>query len=225
MAQQYATLGVKYGDTLALIEAAGRASVDATIAELARLKAKADAVIASMGGGSSGVGGHSNETVLALARDANRLRRAITPEMKAATGYANQSNTLHRALEIAANALRLDPSKQGQYDAAQAAIEAHRRMTPMEYWKSIGGDMTTTYPSTARGGIAMRDQIRRVAEAGMPEAIIPLNKLPNIMKRMNIGGAGAMAGSGTRKLELELYAPGVASMVGKALIDLEERGG
>ena len=53
MAEHYATLGVKYGDVLALIEAAGRRAIDTTIAELARLKAAAAAP--SGGGGGGGV--------------------------------------------------------------------------------------------------------------------------------------------------------------------------
>ena len=59
MAQQYATLGVKYGDTLALIEAAGRSAIDAPYSSLrgSRLaRALGLAAPATGLGGSTGIG-------------------------------------------------------------------------------------------------------------------------------------------------------------------------
>ena len=79
MAQQYATLGVKYGDTLALIEAAGRSTIDATLLQLARLKAGPGARIGSgqyAGGGSTGIGRLTGNAAI-LAHDA--LARAGGP--------------------------------------------------------------------------------------------------------------------------------------------------
>ena len=82
MAQHYATLGVKYGDTLALIEAAGRTSVNATLAALNRLKAQAAAVQASMGSGGGGGGTQTLDQAFARRGGPRNTTTVVNPAAK-----------------------------------------------------------------------------------------------------------------------------------------------
>ena len=106
MAQQYAGLGVKYGDTLALIEAAGRETIDATLAELARLK---KVVAGGVGGG--GGRGYGDETSRFFGSGEGRafahrtaggqtfINRAATPELAIAEFRANRNELVSNARE------------------------------------------------------------------------------------------------------------------------------
>ena len=137
MAQHYATLGVKYGDVLALIEAAGRATIDATLGELGRLQEAAAVAQA------------------AIRRTPGRSGDGIGP------GQGGPGDAIARAIAIA---------------------------------KAGGQVPNFQVPEAASGGITARNTL---AQLHSNEAIIPLSKLPNILRRMNVSGQGGMGGGNT----------------------------
>ena len=207
MAQHYATLGVKYGDTLALIEAAGRASVDATLAALNRLKAEAAAVTASIGGGGGGSGGGGFNTG-GSPLDNVAFQKIVGSVMRGETFEEAMARLTDPRQKWAEAIKALSPSQQR---AAFAAAQNH--------FPSDQGH----FPQTAHGGITNGPQIRQVGEGGEREAIIPLSKLPDLMSRMMGGGNG---GRPQITIMGDVYGwDDWVDKVGEANIEIEERGG
>ena len=204
MAQHYATLGVKYGDVLALIEAAGRRAIDSTISELGRLKAAA-------GQGSGGGGGGGLTSGFNTGRPGSETA-AIQMITSAAAG---SGGSLETVAETFAEAIaRLTDPNQKWAEAIKALSESERLMA----WAAGLGDI----PATAHGGITNGPQIRQVGEGGR-EAIIPLSKLPDLMSRMMGGGNG---GRPQITIMGDVYGwDDWVDKVGEANIEIEERGG
>ena len=226
MAEHYATLGVKYGDVLALIEAAGRRAIDSTIAELDRLKAAAG----QGGGGGGGVdssrftsGGSGGGDFYSSEIGGHRIQSAASrwAQDLQASGFKGLATFDYQAFLASKDSEdRKHILAMSDYDRRRAFIRGKQSLRDVAVRGAWGMEFLADggiIPATPGGRIV------RAGEAGQREAIIPLSKLPDLMSRMMGGGNG---GRPQITIMGDVYGwDDWVDKVGEANIEIEERGG